>query len=409
MHRSHLVTAVLAVAFQLASAAEPSLPAWFPLAPYLKIDPNQVEAEDFGSESFDVSDGHGGSREVTVKGRHWHTSLYPAGDEWDGEEAWKRLRLRLEQQGFKIACLKLEPGRIVYATLQRGSGNEATFVEVTLAKEDAYSNSVKIIEPAVSARKLALKPPASQPESLSDGADFPYLTPLPGARRLSTTHDNHPLDVSSGATPQLEGSATVTKLYEGPDGLSDLEFASTYADALQAAGWKVLQRNTEPGGAGAVVAHFVSPTRDVWARLSRESATRWNAQVADVGAGLRTAFSQGCKAVLYGVNFDLDKATLRPDAEAPLQQALLVLKAGGPKNVEVGGHTDNTGTAAHNRTLSQARADSVRAWLVGHGIAATRLSAQGYGDTQPLKPNTDELGRALNRRVELRDPSCRAP
>jgi outer membrane protein OmpA-like peptidoglycan-associated protein len=51
----------------------------------------------------------------------------------------------------------------------------------------------------------------------------------------------------------------------------------------------------------------------------------------------------------------------------------------------------------------------VRAWLVAHGIPAARLSAQGYGDTQPVKPNTDEIGRALNRRVELRDPSCTAP
>lgn len=409
MQRSFLLAAALAAGLRLACAADAGLPAWFPLAPLFRIDPNQLEAEDFGDERFDVSDGRGGHRELVAKGRHWHADLYPAGDAWDGEEAWKRLRPQLERQGFRIAYLRQEPGRAVDATLQRGSGDQATFVEVTLTKEDANGNSVRIIEPAASTRRLVLAPPAAQPENVPDQADLPYLAPLPGAHRLSTVHDDAPLDVGGGAAPQLVGSATVTRLYEGPQGLSDLEFAGTYADALQAAGWKVLQRSTAAGGAGTVVAHFASPTRDVWVRLYRESPTRWDAQVADVGAGLRAAFGKGCKAVLYGVNFDLDKASLRPDAEPPLQQALLLLKAGGPRTVEIGGHTDNTGSAAHNRALSQARAESVRAWLVAHGIPAARLSAQGYGDTQPVKPNTDEIGRALNRRVELRDPSCTAP
>jgi outer membrane protein OmpA-like peptidoglycan-associated protein len=216
------------------------------------------------------------------------------------------------------------------------------------------------------------------------------------------------MDVGGGDAPRFVGTSSVTKMYEGPSGLSDGEFVDTYASALQATGWQLVQRSG-PAQGGSLIAHFTGPTRDIWARLYRESAQRWDIEVADVGAGLRSALGTGCKAALYGVNFDVDKATLRPDADPPLQQALLALKSGGPSQVEIGGHTDNTGTSNHNRTLSQARADTVRAWLVAHGISAGRLSARGYGDSQPIQPNTDATGRALNRRVELRDPACSKP
>ena len=101
------------------------------------------------------------------------------------------------------------------------------------------------------------------------------------------------------------------------------------------------------------------------------------------------------------LNFDTDKATLRPDAQPTLAEVLLLLQQSPDLRLAVQGHTDNTSTPAHNQQLSEARAQAVVAALTAQGIAAGRLQAQGFGQTKPLADNATEAGRAQNRRVEL--------
>jgi outer membrane protein OmpA-like peptidoglycan-associated protein len=106
---------------------------------------------------------------------------------------------------------------------------------------------------------------------------------------------------------------------------------------------------------------------------------------------------------LYGVYFDTDKTTLKPESDATLSEVASLLKIDRSLKLEVSGHTDNSGSSAHNMTLSQGRADAVVGALVGkYGIDKTRLVAKGYGDSKPVAPNTDDVGKAKNRRVELR-------
>jgi outer membrane protein OmpA-like peptidoglycan-associated protein len=101
------------------------------------------------------------------------------------------------------------------------------------------------------------------------------------------------------------------------------------------------------------------------------------------------------------VNFDTGKATIKPESDKTLDDAAAVLKAATALKIEVGGHTDNVGTAQSNEKLSAERAQAVMAALVKRGVAANRLTAKGYGQSAPVADNRTEDGRAKNRRVEL--------
>lgn len=114
------------------------------------------------------------------------------------------------------------------------------------------------------------------------------------------------------------------------------------------------------------------------------------------------AMAQGDIVVLKDVNFESGSARLTPESLRVLDSVAVELLDNSDLNIEVGGHTDNTGSAALNRRLSKQRADAVRAYLIGKGIAATRLTAVGYGPDQPIASNNDPAGRAANRRVELK-------
>jgi outer membrane protein OmpA-like peptidoglycan-associated protein len=102
------------------------------------------------------------------------------------------------------------------------------------------------------------------------------------------------------------------------------------------------------------------------------------------------------------IQFEFNKAIIRPGISFKILDEVVGVLVDNPKiTLEVQGHTDNVGGDAYNMKLSQSRADAVRAYLVSHGIAATRLVSKGYGFHQPLVPNTTDSNRALNRRVQF--------
>ena len=105
--------------------------------------------------------------------------------------------------------------------------------------------------------------------------------------------------------------------------------------------------------------------------------------------------------ILEGVNFETGKSELTPESQTILDGVAESLVANEGINVRVSGHTDNTGSAALNKRLSQARAESVRAYLAEKGVAADRLTAMGFGPSKPIASNKTAAGRAQNRRVEL--------
>ena len=107
------------------------------------------------------------------------------------------------------------------------------------------------------------------------------------------------------------------------------------------------------------------------------------------------------KIVLRSVHFDFDKAAIRADAKPILDEAASTLKDEGDVSVVVAGHTDSIGTDQYNLKLSKRRAEAVKQYLVGQGINASRLTVEGFGESQPVASNDTADGRAQNRRVEL--------
>ncbi len=111
-------------------------------------------------------------------------------------------------------------------------------------------------------------------------------------------------------------------------------------------------------------------------------------------------FTDG-KYISHGIRFDVNKTTLRPEAMGEINAIAKILKENTALKFEISGHTDTDGDAVANLTLSQRRADAVKAQLVILGISADRLTTKGYGITKPISENTTFEGKADNRRVEF--------
>lgn len=105
---------------------------------------------------------------------------------------------------------------------------------------------------------------------------------------------------------------------------------------------------------------------------------------------------------LRDVYFDVDSYELMPQSYNELSVLIAILKTNPDMKIELRGHTDNSGTQAHNIRLSENRAKAVMEYLISRGIDSRRLTARGYGEKKPVASNDTPEGRTLNRRVEYR-------
>lgn len=130
----------------------------------------------------------------------------------------------------------------------------------------------------------------------------------------------------------------------------------------------------------------------------------------DPAPGIKTECSgqnvqpPGCGSILHGIEFDFDSAVIKPESDRLLDALAAELRSSAAAAINVIGHTSSEGADAYNDKLSQRRAEAVVAAMVGRGIEAERVSAEGRGEKQPIADNATEAGRSLNRRVEI---ACR--
>jgi len=146
--------------------------------------------------------------------------------------------------------------------------------------------------------------------------------------------------------------------------------------------------------------HFAQ-TQDVTVRPREDVKASVTLTKRPVLASVRVAGNQ--IQISKQIHFETDSANIASDSSQLLEEIADVINRNAKlEQIEIQGHTDNTGTPARNKELSQSRAEAVRTWLVEKGnVESGRLSAKGFGQERPLVPNVTPGNRARNRRVQF--------
>ncbi len=125
-------------------------------------------------------------------------------------------------------------------------------------------------------------------------------------------------------------------------------------------------------------------------------------RLAGTGVGVTRIGDELVLNMPGNVTFDTNRDLIRGSFYPVLDSVAIVLREYDRTRVEISGHTDSTGAASYNQTLSERRASNVRDYLTAQGIAPVRTFARGYGESSPIASNDTAQGRQQNRRVELR-------
>ena len=126
-----------------------------------------------------------------------------------------------------------------------------------------------------------------------------------------------------------------------------------------------------------------------------------NLRIAKGAVPLYDRMMSDGKFITYGITFDVGKATIKPESMGEINRIVQLMTENPDLKFSVEGHTDSTGNAASNQTLSEQRSQAIVAKLVELGIAQDRLTAVGKGQNSPIADNNTDEGRAKNRRVEF--------
>lgn len=129
-------------------------------------------------------------------------------------------------------------------------------------------------------------------------------------------------------------------------------------------------------------------------KQAEEMAKIPGAEVKRVGEGINVTFESG-------VLFAVDQAALTADAQSKIKDLASILNKNPDTYILIEGHTDNSGSDAHNMSLSERRAKAVSGFLVNQSIAGSRLKTAWYGESQPKVANDNEANKSQNRRVEF--------
>ncbi len=250
---------------------------------------------------------------------------------------------------------------------------------------------------------------ASAQETDAEGCkDSPLITRFPGGAIHSCDNKefeqaDFPLS-GDGKTKHIEGEFHYwdmgTRL-----GTSEIQVYRNMETALTKAGFSFDYKNPPDdfvAHKGTTWVHIESKGEFYYQTIITEKEMQQ--EVMADAASLADEISKSGHVAVYGIHFDTGKSDILPDSESTLNEIVKLMQQQSDLKLRVEGHTDNQGNTASNQTLSEKRAQSVVTWLTGHGVAVSRLSAKGFGQTKPIADNSTDDGRGKNRRVELVKP-----
>ncbi len=144
---------------------------------------------------------------------------------------------------------------------------------------------------------------------------------------------------------------------------------------------------------GGVAGNVIGRKMDQQAKEIKQTLP--GAEVERVNEGIKVTLPERM------VNFGFDSSELTADSRANLDKLAQILNNNDDTNINIYGHTDSKGTESYNQGLSERRAAAVKSYLVGKGVASSRLFPMGMGESDPKSSNNTDAGRAENRRVEF--------
>ena len=274
--------------------------------------------------------------------------------------------------------------------------NQEYWMQVSASRDDGF----RVQELLVTPFKRTLLPPS--------GNDFRLLGHLPGY--VAGTPDKKNYNQQTFSTK--DGNVDVRGLqynvdYSDPEykpldhRVVATEYIENYREALKDLNAQILRDDPD-----FISARLEDQGKTIWVQISPnhvrtiEEKAFQSTLVPPTADEMKDKLDKEGHIALY-INFDFDKATLKPDAQPIVAQVVDLLKRNPDLKVSIEGHTDSIGGHDYNVNLSQQRAASVVSAITADGIDGSRLTSAGFGPDKPIASNDTDDGRAKNRRVEL--------
>ncbi len=256
--------------------------------------------------------------------------------------------------------------------------------------------------------------------ALFKASDHPVIKPMPGSHLVQGQSQmrnfaSHRFDIQEGKRKsKVEKKGKYWHLrYRIKDANGKVDRNVSWEEIVQNYKEAALEKGGEIHAEKSYIMSFSLPRNDggrTWARLVASNGS-YNLDIIDEAAfkrqltfgadEMKRQLDEKGHVAIYGINFDVDKASLKLGAEKVLIEMVKLMKRNPDLAIEIQGHTDDTGSSEHNLELSERRAGTVKDFLLTYGVMSQRMVAKGYGEEKPVAPNDTDENRALNRRVEL--------